>query len=211
MESRSFEIRHEKSALSPIIQYSVNPLDIPTMKYKKAIYFVLLSGATGLILSLYQAYQLAYPYYGFHEATATVLTVGVDSEMVSAGEGSTVRVYRPRVEREYSVDGVKFSGAQFSTSGSYFREKKDAEAFAAKFKPGDPVNVLYDPRNSERSFLLRDFDSSGFTLFVLTLFFSSMLMFLALREMNKTRVPTNGPMLARELRPPGKGKWILLR
>ena len=130
---------------------------------EKSIYYVGIAVALAAIaVSLWQGHEVFYQQYGYKEAVATVVKVEIDKFMVGGDETPPSPRYRPKITREFSVFGEKFAGSAFSDSGKSIGNRKEAVALANSFKPGDSVTVFYDPRNPERSFLLRDFDWQEF-------------------------------------------------
>jgi hypothetical protein len=61
--------------------------------------------------------------------------------------------YSPRVKYEYKVDGVLHSSQTIWIAGDRSMLRRRAERIAAGYRPGDPVDVWYDPAKPDRAAL----------------------------------------------------------
>jgi Protein of unknown function (DUF3592) len=75
---------------------------------------------------------------------------------VVSSEVSSYQGWRPAIRYTYTVDGVEYAGTRYSLDGIGWGEER-AEAEAAKFRVGEPVEVGYDSHSPDQSVLIRGF------------------------------------------------------
>ena len=172
-------------------------MQYPTKKDKRITYLGFAFGLAAMVFGLWWSYQIGYQYYGYGRTVATVRDIQIEELLETDGEGGSYTVYIPMITREYSVDGTTFTGAAFSSTGDYFRNKDEAVAFASRFKVGEKMNVFYDPRNARRSFAVNDlsWQKAAGCIFILIGGFAVLLInHVKIRD---TAAAERGPMLAK--------------
>ena len=88
----------------------------------------------------------------FPATIGTVLGTQLDSEDVSLPDGGTVQ-YRGLVHYAYAVNGHSYESRQVRVSDTY-GSLAWAQAFLSRYRPGQKINVYYDPANPAYAVLL---------------------------------------------------------
>lgn len=62
-------------------------------------------------------------------------------------------LYSPQVEYTYTVEGQRYTGTELTLDSVEVSNKQHAQAHAARYAPGRPVTVFYDPEDPSRALL----------------------------------------------------------
>jgi hypothetical protein len=62
-------------------------------------------------------------------------------------------LYRPQVEYTYTVDRQTYTGTELGVDVVEVSSRQHAQAHAARYAPGRPVTVFYDPEDPSRALL----------------------------------------------------------
>ena len=101
----------------------------------------------------------------------------IKSEVAEITRRRFSKVYKPVVVYTYEIDGLEYSSDRMGFGyGDFFgdglfRDRFAAEKVAARYRPGNPVSVAYDPRDKSRSVLKTGINKGHVATTIFGLFF----------------------------------------
>lgn len=106
-------------------------------------------------------------YSSFLPVEATVIEASVQSRgSTSATHGQS---FLPRIVYRYSVDGVNYESSRYFFMGDGWSDFASAEAVAAQFPLGNPVQVYVDAAGPQQAVIDRSKPKLGILLYMLPL------------------------------------------